>query len=119
MRINDSEYGGFIVSKNVKKGRPIRYSFRENPTMPGLNGWTIYSCDDDQQFIENSSNFIILGAKSIYKIAPVMLAIYNAPFGTDLCWLYESDVHVGFYDLKRDKETTIEEILTPNDVNIQ
>ena len=29
----------------------------------------------------------------------------------DLCWLYEAGVHTGFYDLKDDRETTIEEIL--------
>lgn len=40
-----------------------------------------------------------------------MLEIFEAPYGTDICWLYEEDVHVGFYDLVRDRETTIEEII--------
>ena len=40
-----------------------------------------------------------------------MLEIFNAPYGTDLCWLYEEDVHIGFYDLINEKEISIEEIL--------
>lgn len=48
MQINDNEFGGFIVSKNVYLGRPIRYPYREQSSIPELNGWTIYSCDDDQ-----------------------------------------------------------------------
>ena len=42
MQINDNEYGGFVVSKNVYLGRPIRYSYREQSSIPELNGWTIY-----------------------------------------------------------------------------
>ena len=60
----------------------------------------------------SSKNFTILGANSIVKIAPVILKIFEAPYGTDLCWLYEEGVHVGFYDLVRDRETTIEEIIS-------
>ena len=41
-----------------------------------------------------------------------MLEIFEAPYGTDLCWLYEEGVHVGFYDLVEEREITIEEILS-------
>ena len=41
-----------------------------------------------------------------------MLEIFEAPYGTDLCWLYEKGVNVGFYDLVQERETTIEEILS-------
>lgn len=111
MKINDSAFGGFIISKNVNKGRPIRYSYREESLVPQLNGWTLYSCDDDDDYVSNSNNFIVVGATTIYKLAPVMLEIFDAPYGTDLCWLYEKNTHVGFYDLSNDKDITIEEIL--------
>lgn len=39
------------------------------------------------------------------------LKIFDAPYGTDLCWLYEGDTHIGFYDLILKKDTTIDEIL--------
>jgi hypothetical protein len=111
MKINDNAYGGFVISKNVNKGRPIRYSYREESSLPQLNGWTIYSCDDSDEYVSNSKNFVVVGASTVYKLAPVMLEIFNAPYGTDLCWIYEDNTHVGFYDLANDKDTTIEEII--------
>lgn len=111
MTINDNAYGGFVVSKNVNNGRPIRYSYREESSIPQLNGWTIYSCDDSDEYVNDSKNFVVIGATSIYKLAPVMLDIFDAPYGTDLCWMYEGNTHVGFYDLENNQDTTIDEIL--------
>lgn len=108
---DDTAYGGFIISKNVNRGRPVRYSFREESAISELNGWTLYSCDDDESYVNNPRNFVIVGASTIYKLAPVMLEIFDAPYGTDLCWLYQDNIHVGFYDLISDRETTIDEIL--------
>lgn len=111
MKINDVAYGGFIISKNVNKGRPIRYSFREKSEFSQLNGWTLYSCDDDDEYVSNPKNFCIVGATTIYKLAPVMLEIFDAPYGTDLCWIYENNRHIRFFDLVSEKEVKIEEIL--------
>ena len=113
MKINNSNYGGFIVSKNVAIGFPVKYSFREKSSISQLNGWNLYSMKDDEDYINNSDNFIILSAESIQKLAPVILEIFNAPYGTDLCWMYEDEVHIGFYDLKTNDYTTIDEILKP------
>lgn len=111
MKINNEQYGGFVVSKNVVAGSSIRYSFREKSSIPQLNGWNFYSMEDDETYISDSNNFLILNAESICKIAPVILELFDAPYGTDLCWMYEDDVHIGFYDLKKDTETTISEII--------
>lgn len=115
LRIRNDDYGGFIVSKNILIGELIRYSFREKSQIPVFNGWTLYSIRDDEEYVSNSDNFVILNATSMYEIVPVMLEIFDAPYGTDICWLYEEDVHVGFYDLVADRETTIEEILKYRD----
>ena len=111
MKIDNSLYGGFIVSKNVLRGIPIRYSYREESERADLNGWTLYSELDDDKYVRKSENFLIVSAESIYKIAPVMIEIFGAPYGTDLFWKYEEGVHVGFYDLKKDKDVEIQEIL--------
>ena len=111
MKINNTAFGGFVVSENIIKGYPVRYSFREKSEIKELNGWTLYSSEDGDEFVSDSRNFKIMNAESICKFAPVMLEIFDAPYGTDLCWLYEEGVHTGFYDLKDDRETTIEEIL--------
>lgn len=115
MSINNSAYGGFVVSKNILAGVPVRYAFREESSIPQLNGWNLYSAADDDAYVRDSKNFTILSAESLFKILPVMLELFDAPYGTDLCWLYEKGVHTGFYDLKGDRETTIEEILQGKD----
>lgn len=116
MKISNSNYGGFLVSKNVIAGVPVRYSFREKSSIAQLNGWNLYSIEDDEEYVSDNKNFIILSAESISKIAPVIIEIFEAPYGTDLCWLYEEGVHVGFYDLTSDKETSIDEILKKSNI---
>ena len=111
MKINADDFGGFIVSKNILEGFSVKYIFREKSSIEQLNGWNLYSTKDDEKYIGNSDNFVILDANSISDIVPVMLEIFDAPYGTDLCLLYEKEVHVGFYDLKSDKDITIDEIL--------
>ena len=59
----------------------------------------------------NPDNFVIVNAETIYSLAPQMLEIFDAPYGTDLFWVYEENIHIGFYDLVADKITSIEQIL--------
>lgn len=96
---NNAAYGGFVVSNNVLAGRPVGYSFREESSIPQLNGWTLYSVDDDQEYIEDPHNFQVVTASTLMKYAPVMLEMFDAPYGTDVAWVYEEGVHTGFWDL--------------------
>lgn len=73
--INNSDFGGFIVSNNILEGKPIRYTFRDQSSIPPLNGWNLLSIEDDEEYLSDAANFKILGANSIYEIAPVMLEI--------------------------------------------
>ena len=41
-----------------------------------------------------------------------MLEIFEAPYGTNLKWIYRENIHVGLFDLKNNKETSIKEIIT-------
>lgn len=109
--VNNSAYGGFLISKNILAGVPIRYTYREESSIQQLNGWNLLSEKDDDEYLADPKNFSIVNAESMYKIAPQMIEIYEAPYGTDLCWIYENGVHTGFYDLKQNKEVTIDEIL--------
>ncbi|WDF64769.1 immunity protein Imm33 domain-containing protein [Flavobacterium sp. KACC 22763] len=114
MIINNNLYGGFLVSKNVLKGIPILYTYREKSSIKELNGWNILSEIDDENYISNPNNFSIISAESIYKITPVLIEIFNAEYGTDLFWKYENNVHIGFYDLIRGCDTDIDQILKKN-----
>ena len=111
MKIDNSLYGGFIVSKNVFDGVPIRYSYREESSIQELNGWTILSEKDDDEYVNDPNNFVIVTAETLFKIAPVMSELFAAPYGTDLFWKYENGVHVGFYDLREDQDVTIDKII--------
>ena len=76
--INDSAYGAFMVSKNVCANRPIRYTYREKSSIENLNGWTIYSCDDTNEYVSNLDNFVILSTTSVNNINPLVLKIFDA-----------------------------------------
>lgn len=112
--IDNDLYGGFIISKNVYRGVPVRYSFREKSSIPQLNGWDLLSEQDDDAYIQNPENFMIINAKTLSELVPQLLEIFEAPYGTDLFWIYEKEVHIGYYDLKAEKEVTIKEILYEN-----
>ena len=117
--IENDMYGGFIVSRNVYNGIPVRYSFREKSSIEQLTGWNLLSEKDDDEYVKNPDNFIIINANTIYKIAPIILEIFEAPYGADLCWLYEKGVFIGFYDLKLEREITIDDILKNNKNNFK
>ena len=109
--INPNDFGGFLVSNNVINGLRIQYTYREESSISELNGWTILSEADDDSYVSDPANFTILGVTSIAQISPVLLEIFPAKYGTDLFWIYENNVHIGFYDLILDREVTIQEIL--------
>lgn len=112
MEINNDEFGGFVISKNVLEGKLIRYTYREKSSIPQLNGWTIYSIEDDDAYIQNPNNFVILSATSIYQISPLMLQIFHAPYGTDLCWQYDENGNFKeFYDLTKNKTVSLKKFL--------
>ena len=110
--INNDDFGGFMISKNIIENNiPLKYSFREESSIQQLNGWNLLSENDDDDYINDPNNFAIINATTLFKIAPLMQNIFNAPYGTDICWLYENNKHTGFYDLALEKETTIEKIV--------
>ena len=71
----DAACGGFVVSNNVLVGRPVGYSFREQSGIPQLNGWTLYSVDDDQEHVERAEIFRVVAASTVAGLAPIMLEI--------------------------------------------
>jgi hypothetical protein len=111
--IDNTKYGGFIVSQNILSGHPVGFTFREQSNFSQMNGWTLYSVDDDDEYANQSDNFVIVSAETIARISPVVIELFYAPYGTDLTWLYEDGVHIGFWDNNDQREVTIAEILKP------
>lgn len=112
--INNDKYGGFIVSKNILNGNRIKYTFREKSSISKLNGWTLYSEIDDEDYVNDPNNFLILTAESVVQFSSIILDIFDEPYGTDLCWIYNGNNLVGFYDFVLDKELCIEEMINRN-----
>ena len=105
-------YGGFIISKNItQNGIKAKWIFREQSSIRECNGWNIYSENDNQEYVSNPQNFEIVSAESIIKFVPVLLMVFNAPYGTDLTLKYEKDVVIGFIDTKNGHDITVEQIL--------
>ena len=68
-RIDDSQYGGFLVSKNIiYNNQKARYCFRKNTTISTLNGWNLYSEIDDDNYVNNPDNFEIISATTMFKL---------------------------------------------------
>lgn len=109
--IDNSMYGGFVVAKSVLSGTPIRYSYREESRIRQLNGWHVLSATDTDEYVNDPNNFEIVSAEVLFKVCPQFSMIFNAPYGTDLFWVYTQGIHTGFYDLRRQRDTTIPEIL--------
>jgi len=107
--INNDAYGGLVVSKSILNGIPIKYTYREKSSIKQFNGWTLYSEADDDEYVNNAENFVVLSAQSIFLIAPIMIEIYDAPYGTNLIWTYREGLLVGFYNLNDDNEIIMEE----------
>lgn len=106
-----SAFGGFVISKNVLAGVPVRYTYREKSENPSLNGWHILSAQDDDEYIKNPSNFEIVSSETILPFCSVLFTFFNSPYGTDLFWKYDTAGNlIGFYDLQKKCDVTVEEL---------
>jgi hypothetical protein len=106
----DDAYGGFIVSRRVLEGVPFGFSSRERSAMPQLNGWTVYSVRDDESYARDPSNFRIVSASTLLSSSPLagaMLEVFDAPYGTDLGWVWEGGALTGLWDMAHDRPVTV------------
>ncbi len=103
--INNDDYGGFMVSKRVAGGEPVAFTYRDESSIRVFNGWKLYSeTDAKENAWYDPRNMVVLNATSVAKLAPEMLDIFHAPYGTELRWEYENGALTGFYDLVEEKE---------------
>ena len=109
---DDSAYGGFVVSNNVLAGIPARFAFREPSGLRELNGWTVYSDADDDAYVNDASNFTVVTASTLARLAPALIDAFDAPYGTDLALLYDEDGNFsGYWDNEGEREVTLGQVL--------
>lgn len=119
MNINNDAFGGFIVSKDIiDNGAPIYNIYRIEPKQPGLNGWAILSKKSFDNFGNNDLQLeAVYTAQSLFSVQPIMLELFDAPFGTDVVFIYPQDntkIPIGFWDLNKDCEIDFDQILHPD-----
>lgn len=119
MNINNDAFGGFIVSKEIiDNGAPIYNIYRIEPKQPGLNGWAILSKKSFDNFGNTDLQLeAVYTAQSLFSVQPIMFELFDAPFGTDVVFLYPQDnteIPIGFWDLNKDCEIDFDQILHPD-----
>lgn len=113
---NGSVYGKFLFSKNIYDEKRVVYAVREKSDSPLLNGWTLYSCDDDDEYKANPDNYETVEVFIVKVYARQLIDIFNAPFGTKIQFLYTEQSlgkykFSGFYDMNKNRETDVDEII--------
>ncbi len=109
--IENIEYGAFLMSKNIyEKGIPTGFANREENPIDVANGWWIMSAVDDDDYLK-PENFSYVSMKTVLTFIPEFIDFYDAPYGTDIGWIYEDGKHKGYWDYVKDKETTVKEIM--------
>ena len=77
--------GGSLVSRNALDGKaPIRWAFREEQANPVDNGWRFLSAIDDDEFLSDSANLVVVSFDTVVGIEPAVLPLLNLPEGTDV-----------------------------------
>lgn len=110
--IDDSAFGGFVVSNNVLAGVPARYAFREPSEVAALNGWTVYSDVDDDAYVSDPGNFTVVTASTLARLSPAVVDVFDAPYGTDIALLYDDEGHfAGYWDNEGEREVTRAQVL--------
>ncbi len=112
---NSNPKGAFVVSKNILKNIPVKYSFKKSISNKNLNGWTLFSAEDEniEGYIQDESNYVFLDFETVYEFLPMTEVLVELPDGTDYGWIYnDNNEFEAFYDLKQNKVVTVEELKT-------
>jgi len=89
MSVPDVEFiadaGACVTTHNVmqRRGR-VRWMVREKSVTPVDNGWRIFSAIDTDEYLADSSNFVIASFNRLCAIEPAWIGIYDLPIGSDL-----------------------------------
>lgn len=80
-----ADAGGSILSRNALDGRaPIRWAFREGQANPVDNGWRFLSAIDDDAYLADPANMVVVDFNTVVAIEPAVLPLLRLPVGTDV-----------------------------------
>ncbi|WP_029146115.1 DUF2185 domain-containing protein [Microbacterium luticocti] len=77
--------GGSIVSRNVLDGvAPLRWAFREAQVNPVDNGWRFLSAIDDDAYINDPRNMVVVDFNTVVGLEPAVLPLLDLQVGADI-----------------------------------
>lgn len=77
--------GGSIVSRRVLDGTsPLKWMLREASANAVDNGWRFFSEADDDAYINDPANNVVVDFNTVAGIEPAIIPIWNLPVGSDL-----------------------------------
>jgi len=93
------ESGGSLLSRNALDGKaPIRWAFREEQANPVDNGWRFLSAIDDDEFLSDSANLVVVSFNTVVRIEPAVLPLLYLPEGTDVTIERDADGRITIID---------------------
>lgn len=93
------ESGGSLLSRNALDGKaPIRWAFREEQANPVDNGWRFLSAIDDDEFLSDSANLVVVSFNTVVGIEPAVLPLLYLPEGTDATIERDADGRITIID---------------------
>jgi hypothetical protein len=69
----------FATDRITVDGMPVGYMYRETPDRPEDSGWRFFSGDEDQAYIDNSTNTAIYAVNTIANYDPDIIPYVNTP----------------------------------------
>jgi hypothetical protein len=82
--------GGCVVTKSILEGKStLKWLFREKSVNSVDNGWRALGDNDTQEYIDDSTNSVVVDFDRLVEIEPAVLSVYDMPVGTDLEFVLE------------------------------
>ncbi len=83
-KLDVKEYGGFLITKSVLENEDIAaFWFREESSIPELNGWNILGLNDSKEYLEQAENWAIVEINTVFEKMPHILTIFDAPYDSE------------------------------------
>lgn len=77
--------GACLTTRNVMEGRGrVRWMVREGSQREVDNGWRFFSVIDTDEYLADSSNWVVVGFNEVCAIEPALIGVYDFPVGSDL-----------------------------------
>lgn len=77
--------GVSIITKNLHQGiGKLKWLIREESLAPTDSGWRAFGTQDSEEYIQDSSNLMLVDFNNMANLDTMIFAVYRMPVGTKL-----------------------------------